>query len=247
MSDYFSKRHTIRRYTDRPVSDELLYSILEDAMRAPTCGNMQLYSVVVTRDTEMKQRLAPAHFNQPCARECAVMLTICADYYRFTRWCEVSGADPGYDNFLSFISAMTDATIFAQQIVTIAEMKGLGTCWLGTVTYNAGKISEILELPKMVVPVATLTLGWPAEQPEPVERLPLTAVMHSERYRDDCDDEIITLFKAKDEFPANAKYVEENGKENLAQVFTDCRYPRAMNEEFSLTFLQLLREKGFLK
>ena len=242
----FANRRSIRKYSGREVSQELLDSILEAAMRAPTCGNMQLYSVIVTRSEEGKRALAPAHFNQPMVTGAPVVLTVCADYNRFTRWCELSDADPGYDNFLSFMSAMSDATIFAQQIVAIAESKGLGTCYLGTVTYNADKISEILHLPDLCVPVACITLGWPDEEGVETERLPLRAVVHEERYRADSDEEIIELFKAKDDYEPNRKFIEENGKQTLAQVFTDIRYPRAMNEDFSRTFLTLLRAKRFL-
>lgn len=247
MDKYFNSRKTIRKYSDRPVSRELLDSIIEAAMRAPTCGNMQLYSVIVNQDPEMIARLAPAHFNQPSVLGCKALLTVCADFNRFTRWCQLSDADPGFDNFLSFLNACADSYAFAQQIVTVAEMEGLGTCWLGTVTYNADQISEILSLPELVVPVAALTVGWPDENPELVERLPLEAVIHHESYRKDSDEEILSLFKAKDDFPANTKYVAENDKKTLAQVFTDCRYPRSMNETFSATFLDTLRKKGFLK
>lgn len=244
--DKFSRRRSVRVYSDREVSDELLDNILETAMRAPTCGNMQLYSVVVTRDDEGKRALSPAHFGQPMVTEAPVVLTVCADYKRFTRWCELSDADPGYDNFLSFMNAVADATIFAQQIVAAAEFVGLGTCYLGTVTYNARQISDLLGLPDMCVPVACITLGWPAEEGVETERLPLRAVVHRERYRNDSDTEIIDLFKAKDNYAPNRKYVEENDKKTLAQVFTDIRYPRAMNEDFSAQFLQLLRDKRFL-
>lgn len=247
MDKKFRERRSIRKYSDREVSRELLDSILEAAMRAPTCGNMQLYSVVVTRTPEGKAALAPAHFNQPMVTEAPVVLTVCADYERFSRWCRLSEADPGYDNFLSFMSAVADATIFAQQIVAIAESEGLGTCYLGTVTYNARQISETLNLPDLCVPVACITLGWPAEEGVRTERLPLRAVVHDERYRDDSDAEIIELFRAKDEYAPNREFVEENNKRTLAQVFTDIRYPRAMNEEFSTGFLELLRHKHFLK
>lgn len=243
----FRDRRTVRRYSDREVSNEILDEILETAMRAPTCGNMQLYTVVVSRTADEKAALAPAHFNQPMVTGAPVVLTVCADYARFTRWCRLSGADPGYDNLLSFMSAMSDATIYAQQIVAIAESLGLGTCYLGTVTYNADKISELLHLPDLCVPVACITLGWPDGEGEETERLPLRALRHDGAYRHDSDEEVMELFKAKDEYPPNRKYVEENGKETLAQVFTDVRYPRAMNEEFSGTFLNLLRAKGFMK
>lgn len=247
MTDsYFQTRRSMRAFSSRPVDDTLLDSILTRAMKAPTCGNMQLYSVIVSRDPAMKAKLAPAHFSQPASVGCDVMLTVCADFNRFTRWCEISGADAGFDNFLSFTSAVADATIFAQQIVTIAEMEGLGTCYLGTVTYNAPMISDILELPDMVVPVACIALGWPEGEGEETERLPLRAVVHRETYRKDSDAEVMELFKEKEAFPPNCGYVAENGKENLAQVFAEVRYPRAMNEQFSTTFIDLLKKKRFL-
>lgn len=246
MNYDFKSRRSVRKYSSRPVSEALLNEIIEDAMRAPTCGNMQLYSVIATRSKEGKKALAPAHFNQPMVEGASVVLTICADFNRFSRWCRLSNAEPGYDNFLSFLNAMTDAVVFAQQIVSIAEGHGLGTCYLGTVTYNAPQISEILELPELCVPVVCISLGWPAEEGVPTERLPLRAIMHEEKYRHDSDAEILNQFKAKDDYLPNRKFIEENGKETLAQVFTDIRYPRAVNEEFSETFLAHLRAKSFL-
>jgi len=243
---YFLGRRSVRRFTSQRVDDALLDGILSAAMKAPTCGNMQLYSVVVSRDPEMLAKLAPAHFSQPASAGCNVMLTVCADFNRFTRWCELSDADAGFDNFLSFTSAYADAMIFAQQIVTIAEMHGLGTCYLGTVTYNAPMISEILGLPDMVVPVAAIALGWPDGEGEETERLELRAVVHREKYRCDSDSEILDLFKVKEEYEPNKGYVAENGKKNLAQVFAEVRYPRAMNEEFTKSFIKLLKDKKFL-
>lgn len=141
---------------------------------------------------------------------------------------------------------MTDAVIFAQQIVTIAEMNGIGTCYLGTVNYNAAEIACLLNLPDLVVPVASISLGYPKNKPEQSERLPIDAVMHYERYRKDSDSEIERLFSDKENFATNRKFVEENNKRNLAEVFTDIRYPKEMNETVSASFLNILKEKGFL-
>lgn len=243
--EYFKNRRTIRNYTDKPIEDSMLRQIIEQAMRAPTTGGMQLYSVVVTRDKEMKEILSPTHFNQPTVKNCQVMLTICADFNRFNRWCRLSNANPGYDNFQSFMTATIDAVIFAQQIVTIAEMNGIGTCYLGTVTYNAPQIAEILKLPKNVVPVACITMGYPASQPDQCERLNVEAVMHNEHYRNDSDDEILRLFKPKDDFEPNQKFIKENGKQSLAQVFTDVRYTKEANETFSRIFCDFLNAQGF--
>lgn len=246
MKDYFSNRVTIRKYEDKKIPKETIDSILEKAMRAPTCGNMQLYSVVVTQDAARKKELAQYHFNQPAATGCDTILTVCADFKRFCQWCEASGARPGYSNFHSFIMALTDAVIYAQQIVTIAEMNGLGTCYLGTVNYNAKEISDFLNLPDHVVPVASISLGYPAETDGQPDRLPLKAIVHEEKYRDDTISDTKEFFKAKDEDPENQVFIKENDKRSLAEVFTDIRYPKSTNEKVSVSFINLLKEKGFM-
>lgn len=246
MWENLNDRRTIRKYSDREVSEELLNNLLKAACRVSTTGNMQVYSVVVTRDAEGKKRLAPAHFNQPTVTGASVVLTFCADFNRFVKWCELNRAEPGYDNFQSFMTAAIDALLAAQQFCTAAEEAGLGICYLGTTTYNADRIIEILGLPRLVVPVTTITAGYPAEHPDQVERLPLEAIVHQEKYRDYTDDRIRELYKEKEELEINRRYVRENNKETLAQVFTDVRYPKANNEHFSEVLLDVLRKQGFI-
>lgn len=247
--DFFSRRSTLRKYSsEKEVSDETLESLLEAASHAPTTGNMQLYSVVATRDPEMKERLAPLHFNQPTVKGCSVMLTFCADLRRFERWCEERGAEPGFRNYHSFITALIDTSIFAQQFVTLAELNGIGSCYLGTVTYNAAAIAEVLELPDRVVPVVCLTVGYPAEGegfPPASDRIPVEGVLHKEKYRDYTREDIDRLFEYKENLPESRRFVEENAKTSLAQVFTDIRYPGKMNEDVSLSFAELVKKKGF--
>ena len=172
-------RRSIRKYSTKEVSKELLSNLLTDAERTPTMGNLQLYSVVITRDADMKARLAPAHFNQPMVQGAPVVLTFCADFRRTTLWAEQRQADPGYDNFLSFINAATDALLYCQTFCNLAEEEGLGTCFLGTTIYMPQLIIDTLQLPSLVFPIATITLGWPDENPDQSDRLPLKAIVHS--------------------------------------------------------------------
>lgn len=129
-SDYWTKRATERKFTDREVSRELIADLVKKAAHAPTTGGMQLYSVVVTRDADVKKDLAAAHFNQPAATGNGIFLTFVADFNRFSRWCEQRGAKPGFGNFESFIAAMLDAVIFAQQFNTLAELAASVVCIL---------------------------------------------------------------------------------------------------------------------
>jgi len=246
MNTTFFTRRTIRKYEERDIEDGLLEKILTAGIRSSTTGNMQVYSVIVTRDSVMKERLAPAHFNQPMVTAAPVLLTFCADFNRFNRWCRQREAEPGYDNFLSFMTAAVDALLVAQTVCNAAEEEGLGICYLGTATYNAGMIIDVLELPEGVVPVATVTMGWPAEKPDQVDRLPLEAVVHREKYMDYTPDLIDDLYRAKEARQDNQTFVEENSKKTLAQVFTEVRYKKADNEFFSGKYLEVLRRQGFL-
>ena len=177
-------RKTIRKYSSREVSNELLNKLLKEAERTPTMGNLQLYSVVITRSKEGKEALAPAHFNQPMVKNAAVVLTICADFRRTSIWAENRKAVPGYSNFLSFMNATTDALLYTQTFCNLAEEAGLGTCFLGTTVYMPQLIIDTLKLPKLVFPVATITLGWPDENPTLSDRLPLRAIIHQEQLED---------------------------------------------------------------
>ena len=247
MNEKYFTRRTIRKYSEETVSEELLTRILEAGIRASTTGNMQVYSIIVTRTADIKVKLAPAHFNQPMVTGAPVVLTFCADFNRFSKWCLQRGAAPGYDNFLSFMTAAIDALLVAQTVCNAAEEEGLGICYLGTTTYNADMIIEVLGLPSGVVPVTTVTLGWPAEMPDQVDRLPLYGVLHDECYEDYSPEIIDALYREKEERADSLRFVAENNKTSLAQVFTDVRYKKDDNEFFTGKFLEVLRKQGFLK
>lgn len=240
-------RKTIRKYKTMDVDKNLIHSLLATASRAATMGNMQLYSVVETRSQAIKEVLAPLHFNQPMVMGAPVVLTFIADFNRFTRWCELSDADAGYDNFLSFSNAMTDAMLFCQNFCTLAEEAGLGTCFLGTTVYNPQRIIDVLKLPRLTFPVATITVGYPDENPEQPDRLDISDIIHEETYRVVSDEDIRRAYAYKESLQENKHFVEINKKQNLAQVFTDCRYTRRDNEAMSRGMLDALKKQGFLK
>lgn len=241
-----AERKTIRKYTSEDITPELLNNLLEQSFRASTMGGMQLYSVIVTRSSDMKDTLAPFHFNQPMVKTAPVVLTFCADFRRFSEWCKLRDATPGYDNFLSFMNAATDALLVAQTFCTLAEDAGLGICYLGTTIYNSQQIIDALKLPELVFPVTTITLGHPAENPAQTDRLPIEALIHDEFYHDYTPDRINDIYAHKESLSENKKFVEENGKKTLAQVFTEVRYTKAANEGISKVLFDVLRKQGFI-
>lgn len=239
-------RRTIRKYSTKEVDKDFLDQLLTEASRTQTMGNMQLYSVVVTRSDEGKKALAPAHFNQPMVTSAPVVLTICADFRRATDWCLQRKANPGYDNFLSFINASTDALLYTQTFCNLAEEAGLGLCFLGTTVYMPEMIIDALQLPELVMPVATLTIGWPDETPALTDRLPLASFVHNETYKPYTAEAIDEYYGHKEALEENREFVRINKKETLAQIFTDIRYTRKDNIAMSEGMLKALRRQGFL-
>ena len=239
-------RRSIRRYQDKDVDNTLLTRLIKEAERTQTMGNLQLYSVVVTRNEELKAKLAPAHFNQPMVTGAPVVLTFCADYRRTTLWAGQRQATPGYDNPLSFVNAMTDALLFCQTFCNLAEEEGLGCCFLGTTVYQPQSIIDTLQLPELVFPVATITLGWPDENPPLSDRLPVSTIIHEETFHYYSAADIDKAYAYKEQLDENKEFVKINNKQTLAQVFTDCRYTKADSEAMSETLLEALRKQKFL-
>lgn len=246
MRDLFAGHKTIRKYKERSIEKSVLNKILHAGTRASTTGNMQVYSIVVTTDKEIKQSLWECHFKQNMVLQAPTILTFCADFNRFNKWCGIRNAEPGYDNFLSFYTASIDALLVAQNVALAAENEGLGICYLGTTTYNANKIIEILKLPKHVVPVTTLVVGYPDENPGLTDRLPLEGVVHYEKYSDYSKEKIVEIYKEKESLSQTKDLIAQNKTENLAQIFTQKRYTKKDNVLFSKSFLKVIEEQGFM-
>lgn len=245
MKNTIFSHRSIRKYKSTPIPEELLNELLEAASRASTCGNMQLYSLVVTRDRAMREKLLPCHFGQQMVVEAPCVITICADVHRFSMWCKQRDAEPAYDNFAWFLTATIDAMLAAQNLSIAAEANGLGICVLGTTIYTAGEIVRVLELPKGVLPVTTIVVGYPDEKPELTDRLPLDGIVHYEKYKEYTAAEIDELWAEREESELTKKLLEENGLPNLARIFTERRYVEKDNRAISTSYLALLKERGF--
>jgi len=246
MIDVLFNHRSIRKYKTDEISDDILNKILLAGTRASTTGNMQVYSIIVNREKELKEKLWSSHFKQKMVLEAPVLLTFCADFNRFNKWCEFRKAIPGYDNFLSFFTAAIDALLVAQNVALAAESEGLGICYLGTTTYNASQIIDYLNLPKFVVPVTAITVGCPDETPLLTDRLPLDGVVHYEKYKDYPKQDIDRIYSEKESLLQTLELIKENQTETLAQIFTDKRYTKKDNITFSQSLLKVLEKQGFM-
>ncbi len=236
---------SIRKYRSTCISDELLDKLLECGIRSSNTGNMQLYSIIVTRDQDRKALLAPMHFNQAMVTEAPVLLTICLDINRFIKWCRINNTSTDFKNLLWLLNGTIDSSILAQNISIAAENLGLGICYLGTTLYNASEISKILNLPKGVIPITALTIGYPEIIPDQTDRLPLNGVVHYEEYCDYTDKQISEIYQSKERLESSISFINENGKENLAQIYAEVRYKASDNVFFSSKLVEFLHEQEF--
>ena len=245
MTDIILNHRSIRKYKDEKIDKDVIDRILQAGIRASNTGSMQVYSIIVTQDKEKREALLPLHFNQEAVKQAPLILTFCADLNRFNKWCNLRDAKPEYNNFLWFYTASIDAVITAQNCALAAEAEGLGICYMGTTNYTADKIIEVLELPKGVVPVTVLTIGYPDEDPGLTDRLPSEAVVHYETYKDFNDEDIDRIYNGLEKSEFARQLLEENKTETLAQVFTEKRYTGTNNIHFSKSLLEVIKKQGF--
>ncbi len=252
--DTIHHHRSIRRYRPDPVPDDLLTELLDAGVRASSSGNMQSYSIIVTRDRALRELLYEPHMEQSMVLDAPVLLTFCADFRRMRHWLRLSDAPDNFDNFMSFMIAAIDATLASQNVALAAEARGLGICYMGSTLANCHQIGRILALPPGVFPVVGFSLGWPDEDPTPRDRLPLDGLIHYETYQDYSDERIREIYHDRElrgwerymSFPRLRAMIEGSGVQNLAQVYTVVKYTRESHQEFSATVLGYLREQGFL-
>lgn len=247
MISAIENHRSVRRFLPDPIPVDVMERALAAAVRASNTGNMQVYSIIVTTDEKIRKELVPCHFNQPAAATAPVLVTFCADVNRFSLWCRQRGAEPRYGNFGWFVNGAIDAMLASENFCLQAEEEGLGICYLGTTTYTARDIIRVLDIPHGVVPVTTVAVGYP-QQPEPplTDRLPLEGVVHHDLYQDYSAEKIDRIWAEREASAETLRLIDENGLPNLACIFTERRYTGQDNVRFSQTYLEVLREQGFM-
>lgn len=252
--DTMHRHRSIRKYKPDQVPDELIRTILAAGIRASSSGNMQTYSIIVTRDQALREQLYQAHMEQSMVLDAPVLLTFCADFNRMRRWLRLSDAPDNFDNFMSFMIGAIDAILVSQNVALAAESQGLGICYMGSTLANCDQIGRVLRLPANVVPVVGFSLGYPDEDPALRDRLPLDGLVHDETYHDYSDERIREIYNERNvkgwerymSFPDLRRRVQEAGVENLAQIYTVVKYTRESHRRFSKKVLDYLAEQDFM-
>jgi FMN reductase (NADPH)/FMN reductase [NAD(P)H] len=203
------KRRSVRSYASRPVPDEVKSDILAATMRAPTAGNLMLYSVVEVAEQSAKDTLARTCDNQPFIARAPLVLLFLADYQRTYDYfvscgvresCELRGETMRKPQEGDLMLACCDAIIAAQTAVVAAESFGVGSCYIGDIMENYETHRDLFGLPDYVFPICLLCLGYPreskAERPL-TSRFPRNCIVFRDRYRRLEPDELQAMHREK--------------------------------------------------
>jgi FMN reductase (NADPH) len=180
--DLIHRHASVRRYKVDPLPASVIEAIVAAGQHASTSSNLQTYSVVVVTDSAKRQKLAELCGNQKHVAEAPVFLALCADLARLERICQLHGYTQVTGYVENFLVAAVDSAILAQNIALGAESLGLGICYIGSIRNNLPEVIALLELPRLVIPITGMTVGWPDVEPRLRPRLPLRAVLHWEKY-----------------------------------------------------------------
>ncbi len=154
--DNILTRRSIRKFQNKPVSDEKIQSILRAAMSAPSAGNQQPWDFVVIKDRKILDEVPNIHPYAKMVLEAPLAIIVCCDTSKEVRkgfWIQ-------------------DCSAASQNILLAANALGLGSVWCG-IYPNEERVKafqDLLEMPKDVFPISFIPIGYPAEEKLPADR-----------------------------------------------------------------------------
>ncbi|MFR1723401.1 oxygen-insensitive NADPH nitroreductase [Emergencia timonensis] len=190
---------SVRRFTDQPVSDELLERVVRCGQHAATSEFIQAYTIIKVTDPKVKEAIYNEVTSQKPILSAPVFLVFCADVSRLLRASEMNQrkAPESYLEYTeTFLMASVDTAIAAQNTVIAAESEGVGCTYIGGIRNNLPKVMELLSIPNGVYPLFGLVMGYPLENSDEAAkpRLPLDVVLKEEKYHTDGEEEQIRAY-----------------------------------------------------
>ncbi|HEY7230148.1 MAG TPA: nitroreductase family protein [Pseudolabrys sp.] len=173
-----------RRYLQRDVAPDLLRLLCACALSGPSKSDLQQGDILIVRNKSNRDAIADLLPEMPWVQESPVFLVFLANGRRLTEISRMRGKPFPNDHLDLFFNATVDAAIVMTTFLHAAEAAGLGCCPISVIRDHAKKISEMLDLPPKVIPVAGMCVGWPAEEGGITPRLPLDVTVHEEHFKD---------------------------------------------------------------
>ena len=248
VMDVLMKRRSVRAYEEREIEPEIRAEIMKATLRAPTAGNLMLYSILDITDQAIKDKLAVSCDNQPFIARAPMVWVFLADYQRWYDYFLASGVPElcGTSNQPmqtpeegDLFLACCDALIAAQNAIIAAESFGVGSCYIGDIMEQYETHKELLLLPHYVFPICMLVFGYPTRQQlerEYTPRFDEKFIVFENRYRQLAKDEFEEMFAERQSRLPKGKAME--GITTVGQA----TYLRKFSADFSMEMRRSVRE-----
>ncbi|MFT8322821.1 MAG: NADPH-dependent oxidoreductase [Bacillus sp. (in: firmicutes)] len=220
------KHRSYRKYEEKPVPSDLLDAVITTAQAAPSWINGQQVSIIAIEDTKRKERLAELCGNQQHINNAPLFLVFCADFYRAKLASEEENKRmQAVDDVDALLVGATDVGLAMANTITAAESVGLGTVAIGGIRRNASEVVDLLQLPKYVIPISGLCIGYPAEDPGVKPRLPKESILHKENYNKEQLPFLHNYNETFKKYLLNRGDNEANWTERIASFYDQSYYP----------------------
>lgn len=216
LYDLMMRRRSVRNFKDQEIPEDVINQLLDAANNAPSGGNIQPISVIVVREPERRKRLAEMVGNQLWVKNAPMSLIFCIDFWRIRKWASLCDTEFKGENALThFLIAYADLMCSAQNVVILAEGHGLGSVYIGTILDAIDQAREYFEIPRYVLPLMVLSIGYPKSVPKNVPKLKRDVITHKERYKEISNEEIKKAFEDK------YGNFEDNVKKYLERIYIE--------------------------
>lgn len=182
MLNLMAGHRSVRNYTDKPVPYDLLEELVAAARCAATSHHVQAYTLIRVKDKSLRQQIAHLAGPQAWVAEAPVFLVFCADLTRLVHACAHHDIEPETGWAEQLLVAVADTAILGQNLMLAAESKGLGGVFIGGIRNDPAKVCDLLNIPDLAFPVFGMCLGYPAGEPGIKPRLPVSAILHTDRF-----------------------------------------------------------------
>ena len=240
-------RQSIRSFSDKPIDDGLLKSLLEVGISAASGGNLQMYSIIVVKDRARCEELCLINGNQPFIKNAAVNLVFVMDMHKMEVYTRSKKAPfTAHRSFMHFLITLEDIICSAQSVETAAWLSGIGSCYVGTAASCGAEMAKALKLPPLTYPIVILSLGYPKDEKTPrVAKLAYESMVFDETYKEMSELEINGYFERK--YGDMKTAIPDNPETRKAML---CDFARALETTYSkdeaAAIVAECEERGFI-
>jgi len=241
ITELLEKRRSIRSFKDEEIAPEVLDKLKRLTLRAPSAGNMNMYSIIEVTDKEKKSQLADICDHQPMIAKAPIVWVFLADLERWYSWMVESGCkdrigkDVRKPGIGDFHLAMQDAIITSEYAAIAAEGLGLGSCFIGDIIENYESLQKLFALPKYAVPASMLIMGYPKSIPTSAQTLrPEPKYLFMENgYRKQNTEECNEMYREHEEGLRKRNVLPNNNTGTFADYYFNRKYSSAFMDEMN--------------